>query len=476
MNYFLILPEIILCSLAILTLIADLFLPKEKKSELVYLILPGLLLVLAATIGTFNIKETVLSGSFTIDPFSFFFKLLAIAIAFLVILSSMDYLKELSSNQGEFYALLLFSTLGIILVASSSDLIIIYLALEFTSITCYILAGMERASPKSSESAIKYFLLGAVCSAVMLYGMSLIYGLTGSTNIYEIAKSLTLYSFSPAPLLLLSTILILTGFGFKMALVPYHQWCPDTYEGAPTPVTAFLSVGPKAAGFAVLLRVFLVVFPFVDWQVILVIISVLSMTLGNLVAIVQKDIKRMLAYSSIAQAGYILIGLVSARPGNLGIQGVLVYLLVYIFMNLGAFTVVIIFSLQTKSDLIEDYAGLSQRAPFLALSLSLFLLSLAGIPPLAGFLGKFFVFAAAISADLLWLAIVGVINSVISVYYYCNVIRQMYLVPAKDGEAIYQPKALNLALAVNLLVTIFLVFVPFLFAQLTKLSTQILGA
>jgi proton-translocating NADH-quinone oxidoreductase chain N len=327
------------------------------------------------------------------------------------------------------------------------------LAFDFVSIASYILTGYLRDDRGSAEAATKYFLYGAALSSVMLYGMSWFYGLTGSADLEDIAGSLMGMGGSVRPIVLPALILMVGGFAFKIAAVPFHQWAPDAYEGAPTPVTAFLSVGPKIAGFAVILRVLMTALPLTmvdlatDWRTLLMAISVVTMTVGNLTALWQDDIKRMLAYSSIAQAGYILIGVVAASPR--GTTAVLLYLATYSLTNLGAFAAVIAFSNQVGSDVIEEYAGLSQRAPGVAAVLIICLLSLTGIPPTAGFVGKLWLFSAAIEEGLVWLAAVGVINSVISLSYYWKVIRAMYLVPAQTEERLTTPPTLAVALGVT---------------------------
>lgn len=398
-----------------------------------------------------------------IDPFAAFMGLIAIIGTFIVMLMSWEYFGDHNTrNRGEYFALLFFATAAILLVTASTDLIMIYLSLEFLSLSSYVLASYWKNDPKSSEAGLKYLIFGAVSSAIMLYGMSMLYGLTNSTNLGAIASTLSKGEVLSLPGALAAVIMVLVGLGFKLALVPFHLWAPDVYEGAPTPITAWLSVASKAAGIAVVTRFLLVAIPVssgVDWYTIVLILAAASMTLGNLAAIPQKNIKRMLAYSSIAQVGYMLIGLLAAAATispnapdsaikmgfmavsnqnigtmNYGLAGLLIYAASYLFMNLGAFAVVIALERRTGSSDIESFAGMVKRAPFFAWSLVLFLLSLAGIPPTAGFIGKFYVFAGAIEAsrtDLLVLAVIAIANSVISVYYYFNVVRLMFM---KDAE------------------------------------------
>jgi len=472
-------PEITLTAFALLVLGLDMAI-KRLKDTLAYVAIGGLTLAIVATSLLFGTQRSLFSEMLTVDPFALYFKVVACLTTGLVILSSIDFMKTKTPYRGEFFGLLLLATLAITLLAGASDLVMIYLSLEFLSLTSYVLVGYLRGDPKSSEGGIKYFLYGAVTSAVMLYGVSLLYGITGFTNLAEIRNAL-LSPASPVAstpwLILPAIILMLAGFGFKIALVPFHQWTPDAYEGAPTPIAAFLSVGPKAAGFAVLIRVFLTALPVyqIDWVAILSGISLVSMTFGNLVAIQQTNIKRMLAYSSIAQVGYILLGVVAAGPGTVGITGVLLFILAYLFTNLGAFVAVVAFSHVTGSDEIADYAGLIRRAPFLATALVVFFMSLAGIPPTGGFLGKLFVFGAAVQMGqniFYFLAAVGVLNSVISLYYYFNVVRQMFFLPPKEERSLQIPVTLLLAVAATMAMTLIMGLYPQPFINLATRSMQ----
>jgi NADH-quinone oxidoreductase subunit N len=342
--------------------------------------------------------------------------------------------SEALGKRGEFYVLMLVSSIGMNLMASAGDLIMLYLAIETTSIPLYVLAGFLRQGDKSSESGMKYLLFGALTSTIMLYGISLIFGWTGETNFEMLSRMQGTLQGSDLVFVLGSLLLVLVGFGFKISAVPFHFWAPDVYEGAPTPVAGFLSTASKAAGFAVLLRFLLLVFPSLDgyWTSILAVLSVATMTLGNLLALAQKNIKRLLAYSSIAHAGYILIGLVAV--GELGATSVLFYLAAYLITNLAAFGCVVVFSHVVGSDEISDYAGLSRRSPVLALAMMVAFLSLSGMPPLAGFVAKVFVFAAAVDANWIWLAVVGVLNSIVGLYYYLTVLKVIYLYPLKNPE------------------------------------------
>ncbi len=439
-------PQLLLLVWALLVLGLDLAL-KKAKDTVAYLALAGLAppLLAAAYLLARGTNQSLLSGMVRVDAFSLYFTTIACLASGLVILASMEYMKARTRYRGEFYGLLLLAALAMTLMASSTNLIMIYLSIEFMSLTSYVLVGYFRDDPKSSEGGLKYFLFGAVTSALMLYGMSLLYGATGTTDLQGIASALSSMQATVPPmrwLIVPAILLVIAGFSFKMALVPFHQWSPDAYEGAPTPVATLLSVGPKAMAFALLLRVLLTAVPLFqfDWVAILMGISLVTMTLGNLTAIRQTNIKRMLAYSSIAQAGYILVGVVSIVPFTVGVHGVLLYLMAYLFTNAGVFIAVIAFSHVTNSDEISDYAGLVRRAPALAAVMVIFFMSLAGLPPTAGFVGKLLVFGAAVQAGYYYLALIGVLNSVISVVYYFNVVRQMFFVPAPVAERLALPR------------------------------------
>jgi proton-translocating NADH-quinone oxidoreductase chain N len=445
-------PELVLTLAGLLVLGLDAARPRsEDKRWLPYVALAGLAGAFAATITLWGCNRRVLYV-LSCDSFALVAKMVALGAMGIVILVSDAFIRVRSRYQGEFYALLLFSALAMCLLGSTVNLVMLFLAFDFLSITSYILTGFLRDDRHSTEAAIKYFLYGAALSALMLYGMSWLYGLTGSTDLNDIAAALMESEQTLRPAILPVLILITAGFAFKVAAVPFHQWAPDAYEGAPTPVTAFLSVGPKIAGFALILRVMLTMLPAdlrvlaLDWRALLMALSAVTMTVGNLVALWQQNIKRLLAYSSIAQAGYILIGVVAASPR--GVTAVLLYLVSYALTNLGAFAAVIAFSNQTGTDDIEDYAGLNKRAPALALVLMICLLSLGGIPPTAGFIGKLYLFSAALEGGLLWLAVVGVLNSVISLGYYWKVMRAMYIVPARTEEEVTTPPTLTAAMGI----------------------------
>jgi len=439
-------PELILLLTGLVILIADLIRSDEKAKTLWIpgLALGGLVLALAATLWLWQTAPTTVLSMMAVDPFALFFKVIAISTVALVILAAVPYLQGRTPYRGEFYALLVFAGLAICLASAATNLISVYLAMEFLSITSYVLAGYLRDDVKSSEAGLKYFLYGAVTSAIMLYGMSLLYGASGTTSLAGIAQFLTAGDDSLQGLAVASIVLLLAGFSFKIVLAPFHQWAPDTYEGAPTPMTAFLSVGSKAAGFAILMRVFLTALPAfrwdIGWMAFLMALSIISMALGNLIALRQTNIKRMLAYSSIGQAGYIIIGFVclnmNVESAFLGINGTLFYLFAYLFTNLAVFAGVIAFESATGTTEIADMRGLVKRSPLIAGVMFLGLLSLAGIPGTGGFLGKLAVFGSAIqfkTPQTLALAIVGIVTSAIAAYYYLNVVRYMFFEQAAEG-------------------------------------------
>ena len=427
-DLYLIAPEIIIAAFGFLVLLVDVFAPKgEKKGYLGVLSLIGVVIAFFYTLPLVGSDKTGFEGMFTSDGFAIFFKITILIIAFLTVLISMGYASREGIGFGEYYALILFATLGMMLMAAGTHLIVIFLGLETMSISIYILAGMLREDRRSVESAFKYFLLGAFATGFLLYGIAFLYGATGSLYLKDIASYIASKKLLDNPMLLMSLAFLTIGFGFKIASVPFHMWTPDVYEGAPTSITAFMATGVKAAGFSALIRVFFTALPEFrpDWTSIMWLIAVATMTVGNIIAISQNNIKRMLAYSSIAHAGYILVAFVAGNKS--GISGILFYLMAYAFMNLGAFTCVILFGKKGEENiLITDYAGVGFKYPLLAASMTVFLLSMAGIPPLGGFMAKLYIFSAAVEAKFYWLAILGVLNSAISVYYYLRVTVLMY--------------------------------------------------
>jgi NADH-quinone oxidoreductase subunit N len=426
-------PQLIVLATALLVLLVDLVLARQRKDLLAWLSLLG---VLAAGAVTLIWDEPAgLQRMFVADGYSRFLNLVFLTATALALLFSLDYVERMGLARGEYYSLLLLSAAGMMLMGAAIHLMTIFVTLEILSIALYALVGLDRQRLRSGEAALKYFVLGAFASGFLLYGMALAYGATGVTDLAGLREAVA--QAGAEPLLVVSLGLMLVGFAFKVALVPFQMWTPDVYHGAPTSVTAFMSVGAKAAGFAALGRLALYAFGdlWLDWLWVLGVLAVLTMSLGNLAALVQTNLKRMLAYSSIAHAGYILVGLTAGNA--LGVSGVLFYLFVYAFMNVGAFAVVIAAGrLGGSGETLDDVAGLARRAPGLGAAMTLFLLSLAGVPPLAGFLGKLYVFSAAIQADLAWLAIAGVVNSVISAYFYLRVVAAITLRdPASDAEA-----------------------------------------
>jgi NADH-quinone oxidoreductase subunit N len=398
--------------------------------------------------------RTAFDGAMALDEFSLFFNFLFAGIAIIVILSSLDLLRD-SPFAGEYHALVLASTAGMMLMASAVDLILVFVALEITGISLYILVAFLKDG-RSAEAGLKYLLLGAISSAVTLYGMAFLFGIAGTTSLEGIGDVVADADEGTRSALILAAVFLTAGFGFKMAIVPFQMWVPDVYEGAPTPVTAFLSVGSKAAGFAVVMRVFLIGlgdgFISSDWANVFAVLAAVSMSLGNLTALMQGNIKRMLGYSSIAQAGNFLIGMAAVAAADpqllLGTSSVVFFLGTYAFTNLGAFIAIIAISNKIGSDEIADYAGVAKRSPLLALGLTLCLISLTGIPPTAGFIAKVYVFNAAVQADLVWLAIIGVLNSVVAAYYYLRVVLNMYTVEPASEEAIQPGYYLGLAMVV----------------------------
>jgi NADH-quinone oxidoreductase subunit N len=462
------LPEIIVAVYACAILLIEPFLPKERQVILAYFGLAALGLAFYATSQIMWTELPVMSGMFILDPFSNFFKLILYVAAAMTILLSMGYLKREGIDLGEYYAFVLFATCGMMILVSASDLITVFLGMELMSITFYILAGFKRFEDKSLEAAAKYFILGSFSSGILLFGISLLYGLSGTTNLGALALHLRETGLGN-PAWVLAMVLLVVGFGFKIAAVPFHMWAPDVYEGAPTPVTAFLSVGSKAASFAVFLRVFIEALGGIqsDWRLLLIFLSVVTIVLGNVVALVQTNIKRMLAYSSIAHAGYALIGLIVGD--RLGVFSLMLYMMVYVFMTLGAFGIVTLLRKGTvEGDEIDDFAGLAKKDRLTAFVMLIFMFSLAGIPPTAGFVAKFYVFMAAVNAHLTWLVVLGVIFTAVSAYFYLRVVMVMYMrEPDGTVQTVAPPAAVMvLAVAAAAVILIGVYPAPFLdFAQ-----------
>jgi NADH-quinone oxidoreductase subunit N len=452
----LLLPQLIVIVAGMALMLMEPFTAPERKGRM------GRIAVLAVAVAAYGLQfqlnhppRTIFHGMLIIDNFSLFFQYLFLIIAGVSAFLSIKFNERESIERGEYYALLLFASTGMALMASSVDLILTFLGIEILSIATYILAGFKKTDPRSNESSLKYFLLGSFATAILLYGIALIYGGTGSTNYLEIQQVAALTR-GVQSTTLIGMGLLLVGLGFKVALVPFHSWVPDVYEGAPTPVTAFMAVGPKAAGFAALVRILVQIFPHMaqDWVPILWVLAILTMTLGNVVAVLQTNVKRMLAYSAIAHAGYILVGIVP--NSEMGFSAVLFYLVVYTAMNLVAFGIILSFSKKGDERVyLDDYAGLGRKAPFAAAALSLALISLAGIPLTGGFIGKFYLFSAAIQKGFVGLAIVGVLNSVVSVFYYFRVLIYMYVKePSEAAEQ--EPLSWSVQAVVGILAVIIL--------------------
>ncbi|MFN2453783.1 MAG: NADH-quinone oxidoreductase subunit N [Pyrinomonadaceae bacterium] len=486
-NFRLIMPEIIVALAGVIVMLLDAFVRPNQRWITGGLSLAGLaagaiacISMWAATSSDANIS-TAFNGMIVLDKMRLSFSLIFLLVSALTVLISMVWIEGEQLPAGEFHSLLMFATSGMLLMASGNDLVIIFLGLEILSIATYVMAGFRRADLRSNESSLKYFILGSFSSAFLLYGIALIYGATstatglaGTTNITLIAERLTSNVAQYPPLLFAGTAMLLVGFGFKVATAPFHVWTPDVYEGAPTPVTAFMAAGPKAAGFASFLRVFVFAFPFVAasasaaglvhdaWVQMLVVLAILTMTVGNVAAIVQSNVKRMLAYSSIAHAGYALVGFVAAGASadaaqrNDALAAVAFYMLTYAVMNLGAFAIVTILArVNDRRTEIEDYNGIGFRAPVLAFALSLFLLSLLGMPLTAGFMGKIMVFRAALNQGYYGLVVIGVLNSAVSVYYYLRLIVVMFF---RERTSEWRAPLVPASIAAVLLITVLGVF------------------
>jgi NADH-quinone oxidoreductase subunit N len=474
-------PEIIISATIIVVLIADFFFQYRRRFQTSQLATIGVLaaLVPVVTLAVDGGTRRMFGGAFVVDPYSIALTGFFLAAAYVTLLLSVDYIGDGDYYQGEFYVLLLTSLLGMMVMTSARDLITIFVALETISIPTFVLAGWRKHDPKSNEAAIKYYLIGVLSSAIMLYGMSLVFGLTGSTLLRDIA---VIAPRSPhTSLLIVAVFLTLVGFAFKISAVPFHFWAPDTYEGAPTPVTAFLSVSSKAGGFVAMLSI--VFFGFLavpdTWQPILWVLAAASMILGNLAALRQTNIVRMLAYSSIAQGGFILVPFAVAADGDAArssFEAVVIYLLIYGAMNLGAFAVVIAFARRTRSAEISTYGGLGSYAPSFALLMSVFLLSLAGLPPLAGWFAKFVMFRSVLDAGTPGATVLGVIAAVMSVvafFYYMRVVREMWFHPVPDNvEAtpLRIPFALNAAVAICAAIVLIVGVYPQVFARIGELA------
>jgi proton-translocating NADH-quinone oxidoreductase chain N len=466
----LIAPELILLFGGLVVFLLNVFESDEEQGSgngYVAITVLWLLAALVAAYFQIDLEPQVAFTMMDIDAFATFFKITILVGMSLVAISGGAYMNKRTAHTGEFWSMYLFVTLAMCIAASANNLVLLYIAIEFLSITSYILAGFLRDDPRSAEAGLKYFLFGSVASAVMLYGISLLYGVTGTLDLREIGVVLAEVE-GLSGVVVPAALLALVGFGFKMSLAPFYQWAPDTYDGAPTPVTAYLSTASKAIGFAVTVRVFVVALStyIVDWAPLLAGLSMLTMTMGNLIALRQTSVKRLLAYSSVAQAGYILMGLAAvaagAQSGMDGLNGVLIYLFAYLFTNVGAFLVVMVIEEKVGSTDISAYAGLSSRAPALAFMFMIFLLSLAGIPATGGFLGKFYVFGAAIQRQYFWLAGVALINAGVAAWYYVNIIRVMFFASEEEttGAPLTVPIAMSSVLVICTIFTLWIGLYP----------------
>lgn len=462
-------PELLLSVTIITAILADLFYSKKDSFKVVYWSLGGMFLTYIA-IRLQDIEPTSLfMGTVAHDPFSQFFKILILISTAIIMLMSLVSGELKKYRMGEYFSIMTIMTFGLFLMTSSIDILMVYLAIEIVSIMSFFLAGYLKRNSLSNEASLKYVIYGAFSSGIMLYGLSILFGLTGSTNFFEMQKAISLLGTDSNLALVLSTVFILVGFGYKISAVPFHFWTPDVYEGSPSTITAYLSIAPKAAGFALMLRFFNQVFGDmsidistswsaindVPWPELIAVLSAATMTVGNLVAIQQNNVKRMLAYSSIAHAGYMMMAL--PMMSNSSIEGVMMYLIMYLFMNLGAFFVVIYVKDQIGGEDYNSFDGLGWKMPYVAIPMTLFMVALTGLPPTAGFVGKFYIFAAVIESGsrFYWLAFVGVINSVISLYYYIRVVRHMYLLGERNDEFINPSSKLVLSLLVVLAIPSF---------------------
>ncbi len=484
-------PEIAV-SVAIVLLAAFDLIFRNKKA-LPFIGIAGLLAAAFFVTGQFGMNNSASSpdgsaGLMSIDSFGAFFKMIVLLASVFVIFFSIssDEIKKVFERHGEYYTLIFGMILGMFFMISSADLILVYLSLELVSLSSYVLAGFTKQSLRNSEASLKYVIYGSVSSGIMLFGISIIFGMTGTTNLYEINSALESQSIEGLTFVL-SSLLIFAGIGYKISAAPFHFWTPDVYEGAPITITAYLSIASKAAGFALLIRFIKIIFVYnvdstgywqlinvIDWKSFLILISILTMTLGNFAAIWQNNVKRLLAYSSIAHAGYILLGLVVMSEQ--GLVAILIYFAVYAFMNLGAFFIVMLIANKIGSEELDDYNGLGYSAPLLGVSLTIFLISLTGIPPTAGFIGKLYLFLALIDAEMVTVAVIALLNTVVSLYYYIRILKHMYLVKTESKVAGFSVSPFNAVVLVILLIPILLFGIYFTpLVDFAKSSIGMLG-
>lgn len=491
-NLSLIKPELAITITLVVVVLFDLIWKNNKKVlpylSLAGLIVAGIFVVNQFGVETFGFKTSANHGLLAIDDFGSYFKIIILISSIFVVFFSMasNEIKSTFDRHGEYYTLMMGMILGMFFMVSAANLILIYLSMELLSLSSYVLAGFVKNSVRNSEASLKYVIYGGVSSGIMLFGISLIFGLTGSTNLYDI-NSLMLATGLPFITFLIAGLFIIVGFGFKISAAPFHFWTPDVYEGAPIPITAYLSVASKAAGFAVLIRFLHITFVdsvgshgfwnvlnVIDWKSIIILLSILTMTLGNFTALWQDNLKRMLAYSSIAHAGYLLLGL--AVMSNEGITAIMIYFLVYMFMNLGAFFVVMLVANKIGSEDIDDYKGLGRSMPLLGVTFAIFLVSLVGLPPTAGFVAKVALFIALVDAKMIVLAIIALLNTVVSVYYYMRILKNLYLVKVDETKPEIKPSLLNSIIIILLVAPILIFGIYFTpLVNFAKSSMHILG-
>lgn len=475
LDFYTLLPMLLLAVFGMAVMVIDLFLKPRYRPRLAWLALAGFIAAGVALFALIGVRGKAFSGMLVVDLFAQVLGLVAIGAGALTVLTSINYIRDRGFGRSEYYTLLLFSVGGMVMMASANNLIIVFIALELLSIPLYVLAGFARPDTASEEAALKYFLLGAFASGFLLFGIAFMYGALRTTDLTQIAAQVG--QVGATPMLLLGAALVLVGLGFKVAVVPFHMWTPDVYEGAPTPITGFMSVGAKVAGFAALFRVFVYSLGSIqaDWVLLVAIISAITMIVGSVIAISQTNLKRMLAYSSIANAGYILIGV--AAGNEIGVYGAVFYLVAYLFTNIGAFAVLTEMAKcapQGEDQTYRTYRGLYKRSPGLAIMMTIFMFSLAGIPLTGGFLGKYLVFAAAIQSGLEWLAVIGVVTSVISAFFYLRVVVDMFMRDAEPGHEV-QPvhyRALDFTVGLSALGVLLLGIVPGLVVSVAQAAAQ----
>ncbi len=472
-------PEIVLAILALIVFTIDFTTGIRGKKPFIGVLSVISLLITIFLVIIFNQTPGTITHSFIVDPFAMLFKIVILIGVSLVIITSMSYLdKHKDIFHGEMYSLFLFAALGAILMVSSADLITLFVGLELLSISSYCLAGFRRSQAKSSEAALKYVILGGTASAFILYGMSFLYGLTGTTNLVTIGENMPVLYGHNQYLITMSLLFMIAGFGFKISIVPFHMWAPDVYEGAPTPVTGFLAVVSKVAGFGILLRILALGFGgiYKEWYFILAIIAALTMIVGNTVALLQTNIKRLMAYSGIAQAGYLLLPLAASLNLYISLNMIVYYAFAYVFMTLGAFAIISYVTDSAETEDISSFAGLYKRSPFLAHAMTVFLVSMAGLPLTAGFVGKVYIFLGVITSEMVWLAVIMIVTSTISFFYYFGIIKQMYMrAPIDESSTLKIPTSISLVVTISLIGTFGLaIFANFLMNYMNGLNWIVL--